>query len=179
MSKRFGFRPKLREQLHASNAAQRQLLAAMDPSDPRYAANKARLDSERAEIKPVSARAAPRQLEAPVVAAVAELLRVHPKVLWAARFNSGAAGDHSQVKFHWFVRRPEKMRLPDFYGELGFKHTCGAWTKPLAIEVKAPGWTKPRDDREREQAAFLAMIRSAGGVALFATSAEQVAEALA
>lgn len=129
-------------------------------------------------------RAAPRQLEAPVVQAIGELLAVHPRVIWAARFNSGAAsyeaasGRYAPVWFHKFLRAPEKMRMPDFMGivadSLGYHNLDFI----IAIEAKAPGWTKPRDDREREQAAFLAMIRSAGGIGIFATSAEQVAEAL-
>lgn len=139
---------------------------------------------QMASIKPKRERAAPVQREAPVVAAISELLAVHPRVLWAARFNSGMAsyeaktGRYAPVWFHKFLRMPEPMKMPDIFGLTLEKHTCGLWTRPIAVEVKAPGFTKPRDLREREQAAFLEMIRSAGGIALFATSADEVAEAL-
>ncbi len=138
-------------------------------------------------IKPVKKRAAPRSLEGPVVAAISELLAVHPRVIWAMRINSGAAiypdkmGKPVPVWFHKFLRSPEKMRMPDFMGIIMRGEFDGHYpfkTRNIAIEAKAPGWTKPRDDREREQAAFLSMIRDAGGIGMFATDVAQVAEAL-
>jgi hypothetical protein len=41
----------------------------------------------------------------------------------------------------------------------------------VAIECKAPGWRGARNDRERAQAAFLALVSSQGGYAGFATCA--------
>ena len=184
--RRVKFRPGLRQQLTA-NAA---YLAAMSPGGVLPADLQRSLDATMPP--PKKQRAAPRQLEAPVVQAISELLAVHPRVIWAARFNSGAAsyevagydgerGRYAPVWFHKFVRMPEKMRMPDFFGLVHTDAKCnlrlgGSW--PIAIEAKAPGWTKPRDDREREQAAFLKMIRNAGGIGIFATSAEDVAAAL-
>lgn len=172
----FGFRPSLRQQ-KTGVALLMQHMALSAPPEKREAA-KAFADESLAAIPPKRERAAPRQLEAPVIQAVSQLLAVHPRVLWAARFNSGAAGEHAQVKFHWFVRKPEKIRMPDFFGATIERHTCGIWSKAIAVECKAPGWTHPRDDREREQAAFLKMIRDAGGIGIFATSAQDVADAL-
>lgn len=188
-AKRLGFKPTLRDARLSSNAGQSFYAQMMERDDPRRAPALERLAAERDAIAPVRKRAAPRQLEAPVVAAISELLAVHPSVMWAARFNSGMAsyntanGKYAPVWFHKFLRMPEPMVMPDFFGLMYWKavdssHVDGT-PFPFAIEAKAPGWTKPRDDRERKQAAFLAMVRNCGGVALFATSAEQVAEALA
>lgn len=197
--RRMGFRPSLKEQLRQSHQAQ-AFMAMGAPAEKREEAE-ARLEEMFPGVDIDAAhhvhkkRAAPRQLEAPVVAAISGLLALHPRVIWAARFNSGAAsfnaanGKYQPIWFHRFLRSPEKMRMPDFFGLYATARTFKlrdpmlrteeiALYVPLAIEAKAPGWTKPRDDREREQAAFLEMIRNCGGVALFATSADQVAEAL-
>lgn len=180
------FKPSLREQRTAV-ARSLQFMAGAAPEEKRERAQ-AMADEALASIKPRRERAAPRQLEAPVIAAISDLLAIHPRILWAARFNSGAAsyeaasGRYAPVWFHRFLRQPEKMRMPDFFG-LGqwkaetVRHIDGT-PFPIAIEAKAPGWTKPRDDREREQAAFLKMIRDAGGIGIFATSAQDVAAAL-
>lgn len=40
----------------------------------------------------------------------------------------------------------------------------------IALEVKLPGWKKPRNAHEREQAEFIDMINNAGGLAAFVTS---------
>ena len=174
------FKPSLREQMRQSLAAQR-FLAAGAPDEKREIAAAAIAGMEAGQLAPVRPRAKPRQLEAPVVLAITDLLRVHPKILWIARFNSGAAsyesssGRYQPVWFHRVLREPERTRVPDFFGLMRNR----GWSYvPIAIEAKAPGWTKPRDDREREQAAFLRMIIDCGGVALFATDAEQVADAL-
>lgn len=39
-----------------------------------------------------------------------------------------------------------------------------------AIEVKAPGWKKPGNERERAQAAYLTIVNARGGIGRFATS---------
>lgn len=201
MARKFGFKPTLRQQV----ASVSRVLDFYDRrGDPNYApeiekANElAKLDESGEKLEAGFApsrgvRAKPRQLEAPVVQAISELLAVHPRVLIALRMNSGAAsyeaktGTYAPVWFHKWLRYPEKMRMSDFLGivvqERREDHKNGTGTcyisfPPLAIEAKAPGWTKPRDAREHEQAAFLAFIRSCGGIGIFATSAEQVAEAL-
>lgn len=43
----------------------------------------------------------------------------------------------------------------------------------LAFEVKLPGWKKPRNAHEREQAEFLDMINDAGGYGAFVTDVAQ------
>lgn len=43
----------------------------------------------------------------------------------------------------------------------------------IALEVKLPGWKKPRNAHEREQAEFIEMINSAGGFGGFVTSVEE------
>lgn len=42
----------------------------------------------------------------------------------------------------------------------------------VAVEVKPPGWKKPRDNHEVAQANFLGAVRARGGLAGFATSVE-------
>ena len=180
--RRFGFKPTLREQQKSHLAAMR-FMAMAAPEEKRVAAE-AYIDTMEAQIKPKRERAAPRALEAPVVSAIADLLAVHPRVLWAARFNSGQAsyeaksGKYAPVAFHRIVRQPYKTRMPDFFGLIVDTSGRMEWAMPFAVEAKAPGWSKPRDDREREQAAFLRMVTNCGGIGIFATSAEEVAEAL-
>ncbi len=132
-----------------------------------------------------------RPLEADVIRAVEGLLAVHTRVLWALRMNSGAAsyeaasGKFAPVWFHRWVRAPEKCRMSDFLGAtletpFGASPGMSADYRPriLAVECKRPGWSKPTDQREREQAAFLEIVRRNGGIGIFATSAAEVAEAL-
>jgi hypothetical protein len=112
--------------------------------------------------------------ENPVVSAVGDLLHVHPRVSYAIRMNSGGSMLDSGrvIRFHIWVRSPEKCRMPDFFGALVDGRT-------LALECKRPTWKKPTDDREREQAAFLALVRSLGGIGEFITDAAQVEALLA
>jgi hypothetical protein len=98
---------------------------------------------------------------------ILSLLRVHPAVAWAARFNSGSAwlkcagGRYRPVEFNTLEG------CPDILGQL----KNGRF---LAIEVKRRGWKKPKDARERAQASFLQLAGVNGGLAFFATSAEEV-----
>ena len=119
-----------------------------------------------------------RDLEGPVVSAIGDLLAVHPKVLFAVRQNTGAAsyeaksGKYAPVFFYRLLTHsPKDITITDFWGIL----KAG---RMLAVEAKAPGWHKVSTDRELRQEMFLMLVRNCGGVALFATSAEQVAEAL-
>ena len=113
------------------------------------------------------------ELEASVVAEISKLLAHHPQVLFACRSNSGAAymmgrdGKEMPVTFNRIIRSPVQMRISDFWGILRDG-------RPFAIECKRRNWTKPTDQREHEQAAFLQMVRDAGGVGIFATCAEDV-----
>lgn len=168
MKRRFGFKPSLRKTM-LGNAA---YMAAMGDGTlpPDLAAS---MESTLPKApKPRAAANKPRQLETPVIAAISELLAVHPAVYMALRMNSGAAsyeaasGKYAPVQFHRWLRYPEKMRMPDFIG----------WLKDgrsFAIEAKKPTWTRPHDDREREQAIFLEAIRKLGGTAGFARSTDE------
>lgn len=113
------------------------------------------------------------ELEASVISDISKLLANHPKVLFACRSNSGAAymrgrdGKERPVTFNRIIKSPVQMRISDFHGIL----TDG---RPYAVECKHRKWTKPTDQREHEQAAFLQMVRDAGGVGIFATCVEDV-----
>ncbi len=188
MARNIRFKPKLRDTMLA-NAHLFQHLAAGAPPEKREAAERFAAEA-MASVPPEPRRRAPKdgvdidrihgkpqELEAGVIAAISELLAHHPKVLIALRMNSGAAsyeastGRYAPVWFHRFLRFPEKMRMPDFIGFL-------VDGRPLAIEAKRPTWTRPRDDREREQAVYLETIRNIGGIGIFATSVDWVAEVL-
>lgn len=113
------------------------------------------------------------ELEASVIADISKLLAHHPQVLFARRNNLGTAylpgrdGKDMPVQFIRIIKSPVPMRIPDIDGYL----TDG---RKFAIECKRRNWTKPTDQREHEQAAFLQMVRDAGGVGLFATCVEDV-----
>jgi hypothetical protein len=113
------------------------------------------------------------ELEASVIADISKLLANHPRILFACRSNSGAAymtgrdGKEMPVTFNRIIRSPVQMRMSDFWGILSDG-------RPFAIECKRRNWTKPTDQREHEQAAFLQMVRDAGGIGIFATCAEDV-----
>ena len=189
--RRMKFKPKLRDTMLA-NARALEFWAGAAPPEKAKAAEEF-VASALAAIPPApkrratgvdidsihgTKRAAPTQLEAPVVKAIGELLAVHPKVLFAVRQNTGAAsyeaasGKYAPVEFYRMVTHSKKdMTITDFWGILRDG-------RMLAIEAKAPGWNKPTTDREFRQAAFLSMVRNCGGIGIFATSAEDVAAAL-
>ena len=166
--KRLGFKPTHRDTLRGNDKAIRfySAMAGIDP--PQELLN---------SVAPKRERAAPRDLEGPVVAAISELLAVHPRVLFACRQNSGMAsyeaksGKYAPVHFYRILTHGKEITIVDFWGILKDG-------RMLAIEAKAPGFREPRTGREMAQANFLSMVRNAGGVALFADDAQQVAEAL-
>ena len=124
MARRVRFRPTLRQTMQANSralafmamaapiekaAAAEEFVATLVnviPPAPKKRSTGVDIDAIHGTMR------APRQLEAPVVAAISELLAVHPRVLWAARFNSGAAsyesvsGRYAPVWFHKFLRMP-------------------------------------------------------------------------
>lgn len=158
-------RPSLRETLEANNKAD-AFLAAMAGVQPR---GQAFVPEKRKYTKP-----SPDDSEAPVVAAVAEYLAVHPKVLFAVRQNSGAlaydkGGRSVPIWFYRAVRVPESMTIVDFWG---FLRTG----RPFAFEVKRPSWTGDvrREGREMKQRAFMNMIECIGGVGGFVRSVDDV-----
>ena len=153
-------------------------MAGAAPAEKRDSAA-GHLAEARANVKPApKPRAAPVSREGPVVAAISELLAVHPKVLFAVRQNTGAAsyeaasGRYAPVLFYRLLTHsPKDITITDFWGILKDG-------RMLAIEAKAPGWHAVSTDRELRQEMFLMLVRNCGGIGLFATSAEQVAEAL-
>lgn len=111
-------------------------------------------------------------LEADISKAVSQYLAVHPKVKFAVRQNSGAAtmtgkgGAQIPVWFYRFAaRKGVEMRITDYWGL-----TNESPSRMFALEIKRPGWTKPTDQREREQANFIEVV----GLGGFVTCVEDV-----
>jgi hypothetical protein len=133
---------------------------------------------EGVDIDAIHRKQPSADLEGPVLAAVGELLAAHPSVLLAVRQNSGAmpyqnsAGRMVPVWFYKLIRKPEKVRITDYWGFL-------INGKPFAFECKKPSWREPHGDRELEQSAFIDLIKRAGGIGAFITDAEQVNAMLA
>ncbi len=119
-----------------------------------------------------------------------------------AAYMTGRDGKEMPVTFNRIIRSPVQMRISDFWGVcLASKEVIETPTiignkqiatmkvisqafnvkypnaRMFAIECKRRNWTKPTDQREHEQAAFLQMVRDAGGVGIFATCAEDVLNA--
>ena len=171
MTRRTGFRKSLRDTLAANNAADRYY-AAMAGVEPQA---QSVIAPKRAYTK-----SAPEELEGATLRAVGDLLAVHPRVLLAVRQNGGAmeyrgaGGRPVPVWFYRIIREPRdvKVRIADYWGFL-------TDMRPFAVECKRRNWTAPHGEREQSQAAFLGMIRALGGIGIFATDAQQVADALA
>ena len=109
-------------------------------------------------------RPAPKETD--VLTVVRQALAFDKRVAWVGRFNSGlmwqeTAGKRRPVRFH------DVPGLSDLIGQM----TDG---RLLALEIKRPGWTKPTDERERQQAAFIELVLRHGGVAGFVRSVEDV-----
>lgn len=107
----------------------------------------------------------PEPREADVLSAVLTALKLHPKVAWAQRMQTGAGkllrkGGASQwLRFGW-------VGAPDVVAQL----RDGRF---MAVECKRPsGSTTP------EQDAFLACVAANGGVAVVARSVDDLLEAL-
>jgi hypothetical protein len=165
------FKATKREQLAANLAANKMYAAASTkPLSP----------DALALLEPLPAakeRAAPRDLEGPVMRAVGDLLRVHPAVILALRVNSGMAysAGNAPVWFHKWIKPRDGMRMPDYIG-LTMRHTVRPdwenWHIFFAIECKEPNWKGPRTIHEKEQDNFLLAVRTVGGKAGFATSVD-------
>ena len=107
-------------------------------------------------------------------------LRRHPMVGLVERVNSGTAmevnGDGSKrfIDFSHVYSVPgvERMRPSDI------SVTLKPSGRRLVIEVKRPGWSRPRDERERQQIAYIQHIRACGGYGMVATSWDEVSTEL-
>ena len=172
---------RLKEPLGVVQRRSRAYMQFMAGGDPDAIArvNKAFPESD---LAPLPVKRGPRtehaDLEKHVLAAVGDLLAVHPRVAFAIRQNAGAAsyeastGKFAPVWFHQWIRAPEPMKMADYLG-------ATVEGRLLAIECKRPSWTKPTDDRERKQAAFLALVVKIGGIAGFVTDVAQADALLA
>ncbi len=162
---------------------QRKNRAWLDMMVPKAGEQRERFESRfpESDLAPLPVKRGPRvehaDLEKHVLAAVGELLAVHPRVAFAIRQNSGAAsyeaatGKFAPIWFHKWIRAPEPMKMADYMG-------ATVEGRLIALECKRPSWTKPTDERERQQAAFLALVLKIGGIAGFITDARQVEEML-
>lgn len=103
-------------------------------------------------------------LESDVQKAIIHYLKLHPKVAWVARFNSGVMRSEYNGR-ESFTRFSTQAGLSDVLGMM-----YGG--KLFALEVKRPPFSGPRNSREQAQAQFLGDIRAGGGLAGFATSIE-------
>lgn len=107
--------------------------------------------------------------EATIQNAILRYLAMNPLIAWANRFNTGAAVVESQDANGATRRRYIRYAFPgcsDILGQL----IDGRF---LAVEVKAKG-----NKATEEQAAFLAKVAKAGGVAILAYSIDDVQTAL-
>lgn len=190
MPRRVRFKPSLRSTMQA-NARSLAFMAMAAPIEKADAAHKF-VATVVAAIPPAPKKRAVKSegvdidaihgnkrtpLESEVVSAISQLLTRHPKVLLAVRQNSGAAsyeaasGKYAPVVFYRILTHASELTITDFWGILKDG-------RPFAIEAKREGFKVPRNDREFKQANFLALVRNIGGIGIFATSADQVAEAL-
>jgi hypothetical protein len=158
-------KPSFREQLRKAQVA-----------NDWYADMSGRPRMEAKVMPPVRKRKAVDQdnAEAGVIPEIKELLKYHPAVVIAIRYNSGAAqrenptkhGEFIPLHFHTWIRAPYEMLIVDFEGFL----RDGI---PFAIEAKRRDWKKPSGERELKQQARIMFIRSIGGRAGFATCSEE------
>lgn len=88
--------------------------------------------------------------------------------LW--RNNAGAMEDKTgrQVRFGLGNVSPKIWSVWKSSDLIGI----GPGGKFVAVEVKAPGWNGPTNEREIAQRNFLGTVESLGGIGLFATSVE-------
>jgi len=131
--------------------------------------------------KPKQTRAKPgadgRKLESEVQAEIIKYLLQHPAVAMVERINSGAVyGAEGQfIRFHTIYKPKYIQYSPMRVVDLSVTLTDAT---RMVIECKREGWSKPSDQREQEQANYLAHIRKCGGIGIFATSTDDVRVAL-
>lgn len=119
--------------------------------------------------------------ESNVQAALRIQANAHGGFLW--RNNSGALPDDNgrMVRFglgNDSVKISGHFKSSDLIGITPVQHAGKVIGVFTAVEVKRAGWTKPSGDRELAQAAFLATVRSVGGIGTFATSTKDMQGAI-
>lgn len=103
----------------------------------------------------------------------------HGGLLW--RNNSGAASDEFGRTVRYGLANDSKKLNDVFKSSDLIGITPVTWQGRrfgvfTAVECKEPGWTKPRNDRDRAQANFLMTVESLGGIAMFANSVDTYAQ---
>jgi hypothetical protein len=159
-------RPTLRETI-AKNQASMDLYAALS-GKPRV---ELAMPPEPVKRAPRAKPAEPRGTEADVMKAVHAFLRVHPRVAWFMRINSGAVSDGDRhVVFYRLWMRGLGVRskgMADYLGQLDDGRL-------FLLECKRPGLRKATP----EQQELLEWCRWHGGRAAAVQSVEDVAEVL-
>jgi hypothetical protein len=163
-------RPTLRETI-TRNQASMDLYAAMS-GKPRVELTMPPEPVKRAK-RPAAAGAAaePRGTEADVMRAVHAFLRVHPRVAWFMRINSGAVSDGDRhVVFYRLWMRGLGVRskgMADYLGQMDDGRL-------FLLECKRPGLRKATP----EQQELLDHCAAHGGLAAVVQSVEDVVEVL-
>ena len=127
-------------------------------------------EPKRRKVLPRTAASIP--LEKEVQQSIIEFLLHHPRVALVVRHNSGAMetqtlnGHKYPIFFHKVYKKG--IRIVDL--DVTLKNG-----QRMVIECKRPGWhLKPHDQREQEQAAYIALHRSLGNKGCFACSIDDV-----
>jgi len=159
-------RPTLRETI-TRNQATMDLYAALS-GKPRVELT---MPPEPVKRAPRAKPAEPRGTEADVMKAVHAFLRVHPRVAWFMRINSGAVSDGDRhVVFYRLWMRGLGVRskgMADYLGQLDDGRL-------FLLECKRPGLRKATP----EQQELLDHCAVHGGLAAVVQSVEDVAEVL-
>lgn len=159
-------RPTLRETI-AKNQQSMDLYAALS-GKPRVELT---MPPEPVKRVPRAKPAEPRGTEADVMKAVHAFLRVHPRVAWFMRINSGAVSDGDRhVVFYRLWMRGHGVRsagMSDYLGQLDDGRL-------FLLECKRPGLRKATEAQQE----LLDMCRWHNGLAAVVQSVEDVAELL-
>jgi len=164
----------MRQILTQNLAAERALFVSMDTDDPKYPAAKARIErltnaippKRDRVVRPVDGKPA-MPLERDIQKACLQLLRVHPKVAYCWRANSGTFTEQNADGSQRYISANSAPGCPDILGYL-------KGGRFLAIEVKRPGG-KP----SRLQEQFLDRARAAGALAAVVDDPQQLVDLLA
>lgn len=163
-------RPTLRETI-AKNQQSMDLYAALS-GKPRVELTMPPEPVKRAKrLTAAGAAAEPRGTEADVMKAVHAFLRVHPRVAWFMRINSGAVSDGDRhVVFYRLWMRGHGVRsagMSDYLGQLDDGRL-------FLLECKRPGLRKATEAQQE----LLDMCRWHNGLAAVVQSVGDVAELL-